>query len=200
MFAQSNFPANLHTSTNVHTVCKLLFFKQQYSSCHIRLADVDKPLAAVRAEGQYYSFFRAFEDAQKMLKAALKLGKLGDEAAVTRTKLGYVLWVHEPDAVMTVSNRFRVGSVKPTLSPVTCLILKDQNSYRSCYIQMPDLPEKFEAIHYNGNYYSLFRQGENLDKLLEIAAKLTKRGDNLAIAPAQAGHAICIWEPSAMLV
>ena len=40
----------------------------------------------------------------------------------------------------------------------------------------------------------------NLDKLLEMAAKLTKRRNGLVIALAQAGYAICLWEPSAMLV
>ena len=199
MLTQSYFPGNLNASANSHTVCKLFFFKEQYSSCHIQLADVDQPLAAVRVESQYYSFFRSFRDAQKVLRATLKLGKLGDEVAVTRTKLGYVLWVHEPDVIRASSKRVTSGSVKTTLSPATCLILQDRTNYRSCYIRMPDVPQKFEAIQYNGHYYSLFRQGTDLDKLLEMAAKLTKRGDNLAIAPTQAGYAICLWEPTAML-
>ena len=46
--------------------------------------------------------------------------------------------------------------------------------------------------------YSLLRQETNLDRLLAAAAELTRWGEEVAIVPTKAGHALCVLEQAAV--
>ncbi|MCU0547661.1 MAG: hypothetical protein MUE44_36800 [Oscillatoriaceae cyanobacterium Prado104] len=77
---------------------KILEFRSQYQSCRIRVPDLDRPMAAILVDREYYSFFKAVKEASKVLAIAAKLGNSGDGTAITKTASGYAIWVKEPEA------------------------------------------------------------------------------------------------------
>lgn len=77
---------------------KILESRIQYKSCRIRVPDLEQPVAAILVDREYYSFFKAVQEASKVLAIAAKLGNKGDSTAITKTASGYAIWVIEPDA------------------------------------------------------------------------------------------------------
>lgn len=83
-----------------HTVAptKILELRSQYKSCRIRVPDLEQPVAAILVDGEYYSFFKAVKEAEKVLTIVAKLGNRGDSTAITKTASGYAIWVIEPES------------------------------------------------------------------------------------------------------
>jgi hypothetical protein len=77
---------------------KIIQSKNQYHTCRIKVPDLEKPVAAVCVDQEYYSFFKAVEAADKTLEIVAKLGHVGDSTVITKTPKGYVIWVKEPNA------------------------------------------------------------------------------------------------------
>ena len=77
---------------------KILESRSQYHPCHIRVPDLDHRLSAIAVEGQYYSFFRVVKDRSQALEVANRLARRGDQATITSTAKGEVVWVLEPEA------------------------------------------------------------------------------------------------------
>ncbi|SKB12873.1 conserved hypothetical protein [Planktothrix sp. PCC 11201] len=77
---------------------KIIQSQNQYRTCRIKVPDLDQPIAAVCVDQEYYSFFKAVEDAEKTLEIVAKLGKVGDSTVITKTPKGYAIWVQEPNA------------------------------------------------------------------------------------------------------
>ncbi len=80
-------------------LCTLLSSKTEYQSCHIRVPDLDRPLAAVLVNGQYYSLFKVARERQQALELAARLGKRGNPTVITSVAQGEAVWVLEPDAI-----------------------------------------------------------------------------------------------------
>ncbi len=77
---------------------KILELRSQYQSCRIRVPDLEMPVAAILVDREYYSFFKAVQEASKVLAIVAKLGNRGDSTAITKTASGYAIWVMEPEA------------------------------------------------------------------------------------------------------
>ena len=77
---------------------KILESRIQYKSCRIRVPDLEQPVAAILVDRHYYSFFKAVQEASKVLAIAAKLGNRGDSTAITKTASGYAIWVIDPEA------------------------------------------------------------------------------------------------------
>ena len=77
---------------------KILELRSQYQSCRIRVPDLEQPVAAILVDREYYSFFKAIKEAEKVLAIVAKLGNRGDSTAVTKTASGYAIWVMEFEA------------------------------------------------------------------------------------------------------
>jgi hypothetical protein len=77
---------------------KILECRSQYQSCRILVPDLEQPMAAILVDREYYSFFKAVREAEKVLAIAAKLGNSGDSTAITKTASGYAIWVREPEA------------------------------------------------------------------------------------------------------
>ena len=77
---------------------KILESRIQYKSCRIRVPDLTQPVAAILVDRQYYSFFKALKEPEKVLATVAKLGNRGDSTAITKTASGYAIWVMEPEA------------------------------------------------------------------------------------------------------
>ncbi|MEM9482844.1 MAG: hypothetical protein AAGA83_04040 [Cyanobacteria bacterium P01_F01_bin.116] len=177
--------------------CKLLTHKGQYSTCHIKVPDVDAKLSAIKIDSYYYSLFRRFDDAEATIAALNKLAQNEDELALTQQNNGgYVMWALELDAQAFKGPR-KKGLSWPTQGPATCLMLGDAKQYQQSYVQVPDLMEPLVAIGYEDNFYSVCQAGLEAIEALQLAAQLTGRGNISAIASTPKGYAVCLWEPEA---
>ena len=179
-------------------ICKLLTYKGQYTMCHIKVPDVDDRLSAIKIGNQYYSLFRRFENAEATMSALDKLARQGNELlALTRpTNNGYVMWALELEAQVYRGSR-KDGRRWPTHGPASCLILGDAKQYHQCYIQVPDLAQPMVALRHDEKFYSVYRPGLEASEAFDIAAQLTGRGHDGAIASTTKGYAVCLWEPEA---
>jgi hypothetical protein len=75
----------------------ILTSRSQYRPCHIRVPDLEKPLAAIAFNGNYYSLFKVVEDVQQAKQIIAKLSHRGDSTVITKSLKGYGLWVLEPE-------------------------------------------------------------------------------------------------------
>ena len=94
-----------HTSLSVEdgtqapaSICQILESRSQYKSCHIRVPDLDKRLAAVEVNGKYYGLLKVVDTRQKALSIVSKLKPKGDEIVITKVAQAEAIWVLEPDA------------------------------------------------------------------------------------------------------
>ncbi|WP_448563166.1 hypothetical protein [Trichothermofontia sp.] len=173
--------------------CKLLTSRDQYQTCHIVVPDLDQPLAAIQLGDRYYGFFQTLTDSERVLKVLIKLHQRGDEVIVTRTGKGYTLWVWEPEATLK-----KAVAAKPTgTPPASFKLLVTPEQFPFWSVQVPDLSQSLQAVEVAGQYYSLFRLETNVDRLFDIVAKMTQRGDITVVFAASQGYAICVLEPDA---
>ncbi len=184
--------------TRTAAVCKLLSYKGQYTPCHITVPDMDEKQAGIDIDGRYFSLFKRFDAAEKVLDVAARLAKRGEDIAITRSSQGYTTWIHEADATLVKHNVSSKSIQLPTFGPAPCYVIVGMKSYRPCYIKVPDLMQPMVAIYYARRFYSVYRRGLAAADAIEIAKKLVGRGDEVAIAPTRNGRAVCVWEPEAV--
>lgn len=179
-------------------ICKLLTYKGQYSTCHIKVPDVDEKLSAIKIGNQYYSLFRRFEDAEAAMSALNKLaGQDNELLALTKpNNNSYIMWALELDAQVFKGSR-KEGRRWPTYGPATCLILGDAKQYHQCYVQVPDLAQPMVAVQHNDQFYSVYQPGLDAVEAFDMAAQFTGRGNDSAIASTTKGYAVCLLEPEA---
>jgi hypothetical protein len=177
--------------------CIVLLSREQYRSCHIRVPDQEQPLAAIWLGDRYFSFFQALSDSKRALGLVIKLSHRGDAAAITPIAKGYAIWIWESDATLVTRHQAISPNLPRLVEPAFCKLLVSQDQYKKLEIHVPDLEQSILAIQTDGQYYSIFRVESQVEKVLEIVAKITLRGDETAIARMDAGYAICIWEPEA---
>jgi hypothetical protein len=60
--------------------------------CHIKLDELDKPVAGLTYEGHSYSFFKSISDWAETEKVA---SRMSDRYVITATRKGWVIWVFE---------------------------------------------------------------------------------------------------------
>lgn len=175
---------------------KLLSQREQYTTCHIQVPDESERMAAIALNGKYYSFFRRCHQIPKALGLMMKLVGRGDAVAVTSTRQGYVIWLHEPDAIAPAARRS--DAILPNLEPADCWVISDrQPQYRSCNLRVPDLPDTIPGLTDGQRCYSLYRREQDGDAALKLAARLTQRGDEVIVVVAGQGYTLCVREPSA---
>ena len=180
-------------------VCKLLIYKGQYSTCHIRVPDVDTKLPAIKVDSQYYSFFRRLDDAEAVMKMLHRLAKKGEELALTKLgSSGYVTWALEAEGQELRGPRKKELDW-PTHGPAPCSVLGDAQHYQQCYVQVPDVVQPMVAIRYKDDFYSVYQPGLEALQALDLATQFTWRGNQCAIAATPKGYAVCLWEPEASL-
>ncbi len=176
--------------------CKFLFDRDLYTPCHIWADDVSHRLPAVYVDNQFYSFFKVINNPQKLLEIVARLGKRDDKVAITLTKQGYALWAYEPQAQYSPPPRQPNHRIYPVFGPKNCLLLSDPQAYQPCQVQVPDVAKPLAAIAYRNRYYSIFKQDKDAGKLLDIAAKLARRGDETLITTTDAVYRLGLLEPN----
>ncbi len=189
------------TSQHAHAIeCKFLQDREFYQPCHIFAPDLDHRMSAIYVDNQFYSFFKVIPGAQKVLEVIVRLGKRDDKVAVPMTRRGFAIWVHEPGARYAPPSKNPNYTIQPVFGPKACLVITEADAYEPCHITVPDMAKPLSAISYRGHYYSVFKQEGDASKLIEIAAKLTQRGDDILIAMAPSTYILALLEPNGKLV
>lgn len=178
--------------------CLMISSRDYFSSCHIRVPDLDQRLAAIQVGDRYYSFFNVVTDSKRALSLMIKLSHRGDHVVITQlARGGYGLWVWEPDAHLANAASAQRRQ-KPTLAPASCTVLVSRDQFQRMDIRVPDLEQSVPAILIHDRFYSIFRVETDSEKVIDLVAKITQRGDETAIIRAEKGTAICIYEPDAV--
>jgi len=77
---------------------RMLESRSEYRACHIRVPDLDKPLAALMVDSRFYGLFKIVDTQQHAIDLAARLERKGNESVITRVSQGYSVWVLEPEA------------------------------------------------------------------------------------------------------
>lgn len=56
------------------------------------------------------------------------------------------------------------------------------------------------AIAYRNRYYSIFKQEPDAAKIMDIAAKLARRGDDTLLTLAAANYTLALLEPNGRII
>ena len=145
MSVQPNLFTNTSDLPEQSVPCLLLASKEQYVSCHLQVSDSPERLSAILHGDQYYSLFRSIPEADKALEMVVKLGRSSHQTVITRSPQGYLIWVHEPDAVLAVQSG-RPSKVMSTFSAAHCLVLTRSTGQKPCYLKVPDSAERLLGI------------------------------------------------------
>jgi hypothetical protein len=175
--------------------CTFLTSRNQYATCHVFLPGDDQPLGAIYFQEKFYGFYKRTPRVAQLLKLILKLYAKPTEVLITQNPKGYFLWLWEPEAKMVG----HIAARKLELPPAPFHLLEASRT-GFCQIRVPDLDQPLVAVSINEKYYSLFKLEPDTQAIMEIIAKLTQRGDEVAIALTRGGYAICVLEPEASLV
>jgi len=170
----------------------ILADRQQYTTCHVQVPDLEERLSAIQLGNQFYSFFQVATEARKAIAILTKLVYRNEATVLTKMPRGYGIWVEEPDAT-------RVGKPGKAAKNQTasCLILVSQYPHQRCRIRVPDLPDLVEAIAVDQAFYSIFKADLAAEQALEIIAKLLQRGDRALLLGDRTSYTIGIYEPEA---
>jgi hypothetical protein len=189
------------TPVTPHAIeCKLLFERSFYTPCHIGVPDTDHRLPAIYVDNKFYSFFKTVPNAQKAVDVMARLSKGDEHVALTKTRQGYAVWAYEPEAHYAAPKRNLSHTVSPVFGPKTCLLLNEPTIYDLRQLRVPDVSKPMDGLLYAGRCYSIFKQGPITDRLLEMAAKLGKRGDDALMALAPSGCILALLEPGAQVL
>ncbi|WP_052049902.1 hypothetical protein [Leptolyngbya sp. KIOST-1] len=192
--------AALVTAPTSAMACKLLFDRDLYTPCHIRVPDADHRLSALYVDNQFYSFLKIVPEAHKALDVVMRLGKRDHTAAITLTRRGYAVWAHEPGARYAPPTRKPGYGIRPVFGPQPCLMVADANAYQTCRLQVPDINKPLMALTYNNRYYSFFKQDTDAAKVLDIAAKLARRGDETLLVIESSTFTLALLETNGRLI
>lgn len=180
--------------------CKLLFDSDLYTPCHIQVPDTDHRLSAIYVDNQFYSFLKIVPEARKALDVVTRLGKRDHTAALTQTRRGYAVWAHEPGAGYAPPARKPGYAIRPVFGPQPCLMVTDKATYQTCRLQVPDVTKPLMALTHNDRYYSFFKQDIDAAKVLDMAAKLARRGDETLLVIEPSTFTLALLEPNGRLV
>jgi hypothetical protein len=184
------------TAGNALEPVKLLTQRENYTTCHIHVPGDSHRLPAIAANGDFYSFFRTLDSGEKTFNLLLKLSVKGSATVVTPTRRGYAIWVHEPAGILDIPKGQSPRPLPSSSGPADCWVIGDrQTGYRTCSLNVPDLPDTVPGLANGPQLYSLYRREDDADTALKIGARLSQRGDEVIILTAKDGYAICIYEP-----
>lgn len=179
---------------------KLLAQRDDYTTCHIFMPEDGHRSPAIALDGNFYSFFRSIEDPAKTLRILQRLASKGELPVMTPTRRGYAIWVNEPSAVLAAPNGQTPRVLPPSLGPANCWIISDrQPGYRTCTLDVPDLPNSVPGLANGQKLFSLYRREKDAENTLKLGSRLSQRGDEIVILVSEQTYAICLYEPGATI-
>ncbi|MGF1567784.1 MAG: hypothetical protein ACFCVD_06900 [Nodosilinea sp.] len=196
----ANLPLNATSSFTLPQArameCKLLFDRDLYNPGHVWVPDVAERMSAIYVDSQFYSFFKLVPEAQKALTIVARLGKRDERVALTLTKRGYAIWAYEPAARYAPPDHRPGHTIRPAFGPKPCLLLTEANVYEQCQIKVSDLSQPMDAITYQNRHYSIFQRHSDVSRLLKMAAKLARKGDDMTIVLTPSDYILGLFEPN----
>ncbi|WP_199296218.1 hypothetical protein [Trichocoleus sp. FACHB-591] len=196
-------PPEGSSQTTVNPPPRILESRTQYQPCHIRVPDLDARVAAIRVNGKFYSLLKLVKERQQALEIANRLANKGEEAVITATIKGDAIWVLEREAYLDLPAQTDLAPTAQATgiktSSATAKVLESRNKYRPCHIRVPDLEHRLSAIAVEGQYYSFFKVVKDRAQALEVAARLSRRGDQTVITSSVKGDVVWVLEPDAEL-
>lgn len=97
-YQDSTRTTNLTATPADNRVVRVIEARNEYKSCHIRVPDLDKPMAAIQVEDKYYGLLKVVDTRPQAIDVAQRLLRKGNEAVVTRLAQGFGIWVWEIEA------------------------------------------------------------------------------------------------------
>ncbi|MCS6814365.1 MAG: hypothetical protein NZ772_12475 [Cyanobacteria bacterium] len=178
---------------------KILESRHQYRSCHIRLPGEDQRFAAVMVDGKFYSLLKIVRDRQKALKICELLMAKGGDVVMTKTAKGDAIWLWEADAIADLPPQAQPKTKPAAVPSPPYRVLTSPEQYQTCYIRIPDIGDRLEAIYVGGKYYSLFKADQSAEQTVELAVKLCQRGDDVVVTKMAQGYTLWVLEADAVL-
>jgi hypothetical protein len=177
--------------------CWILTDRSHYQTCHIRLPD-GEAISAIALNTLYYGFRRRLTSSAQALKILFTLSdprspsRIADVALTINTKGSYFLWAREEYALPK-------GKFIPraSTSPLPVTLINPTEPLEFTKIRVPDLDQALSAVACNNRYYSIFKMEQNPDLVLDLAQKLSQRGDQVLVVSTPEGVAVCVLEPDA---
>lgn len=178
-------------------ICKFLTSRQQYRSCRVHVPDLDRHVAAISLDGQYYSFFKVVDDADSLFRVLFRLSEHGDHMVVINSPKGSQVWIWEHEATPLRSPKGGRTATSLKLVP-SCQILTDDSQYSDVLLQVPDLDKPVPAVQVQGTYFSIFRESQDSQEVLELAHKISDQAlDDFVIVQQGNRYHVCLPEPDA---
>ncbi|AFY72019.1 hypothetical protein Pse7367_3796 (plasmid) [Thalassoporum mexicanum PCC 7367] len=189
----------------------VLTSRQQYLPCHIKVEDIDLPMAAIAVGNDFYSYFRMMPKGDRLLKFILRLSYRGDRFVVTIAANCYLVWLYEPKAQLYHSQRQQLAKRQQAViklatqePPCSTLFLISPQQYQLEDIRIKEMSEPLPGLIYAERTFSLLEINDNPDLVLAIVGRLSLQRHNTAIlllkTELASTFAICVQEPGAELV
>jgi hypothetical protein len=172
----------------------ILTNRARYHTCYVEVPEEPKPLSAITALGQYYSFARLYPTLEKALASSDRLLDKDFLSIITSTPKGFIVWRWEPDAKLVKKYRDRGKSPKGY-----CKLLRIETKLPVCEVRVPDLDKNLTAIRVSGQFYGLLKSVNTREEAVELGQKLSFWGDQILVTPKKKGFALWIYEPNAKL-
>jgi hypothetical protein len=78
--------------------CKVLRTQEKIPTCQIQVADLDKPLTAIRVSGHFYALLTSVATEAAAIQLGQQMSQWGDRILVTPKRKGFSLWIDEAGA------------------------------------------------------------------------------------------------------
>jgi hypothetical protein len=187
----------------------VLFSRQQYHTCHIKVSDIDRPIAALTVGKDFYSFFRAIVSGREVFKFIMRLSYRGDRFVVTIMPKGYAVWLHEPhvQAIKQHKRASALESASAQMPPLACPqpthFLVSLNQCQLEDLRVQGINEPLPGLVYGDRTFSLLEMETNPDVVMEMVGRLVSNNYETIIliikTEEEPNFAICVHEKVAEL-
>lgn len=178
----------------------------QIQRCHIALPGEDNPMAAIRFENRYYSFFKVISDRERVKAIVERLLEKGHTVVLVQIPTGHSLWVLESEArpsssMAQVKAATKVAATKVAAKNVPDnVVLRSEAEYQPCQIQVPDLDKPLAGIRYQQQFYSLLRILRDARQAEELVDRLSQKGNRTVVTCNSYGYSVWVLELEAQAV
>jgi hypothetical protein len=89
---------NIASPQREELIAELDDLDQDYSTCRIWVAPLQRRLFAIQVEGQFYSFFRLLPSKEAARQTALQLSQNLHHTVITSVEQEFAVWIWQPEA------------------------------------------------------------------------------------------------------
>jgi hypothetical protein len=172
----------------------ILTDRRRYHTCFIELPGEEKPVAAIEVIGKYYSYARFSPTEDKAFETTLRLLDKNRLSMITKIPKGYVVWMLEPEAKLSLQHE------KPNKTGFCKLLKVETGTVPTCQIAVADLDKPLTAIQVSGQFYALLKSVRNRAEAVELGRQMSQRGAKILVTPKKKSFALWIYEPEGKII